>query len=212
MHGPCASKHCIHATQLCIISLHNPSKLGRSIRHLDSRKGCRRKSVYLHTADSVLTTADDSARMHMSGELCRAEASCTHIPTPLLRWLSALSHMFWSNPEWLCKSVNWVYPSSHPHQRLGARIDTPQRQVDAQPCQCSYCSAFVVAAGPGSPNVHPHWVQLQGTVNSFTVDGLQHLKKRIIEVHPADTSIHMQTDRPKQLAADIAACKCMHKV
>lgn len=39
-------------------------------------------------------------------------------------------------------------------------------------------------AGPGSPNVHPHWVELQGTVNSFSVDGLKNLKQRIIQVLP----------------------------
>lgn len=37
-------------------------------------------------------------------------------------------------------------------------------------------------AGPGSPNVHAEWVELQGTVNSFTVSGLNYLKSRIVEV------------------------------
>ena len=40
----------------------------------------------------------------------------------------------------------------------------------------------VYCAGPGSPNVHAEWVELQGTVNSFSVSGLNYLKSRISEV------------------------------
>lgn len=41
---------------------------------------------------------------------------------------------------------------------------------------------LVCLTGPGSPNVHAEYVELQGTVNSFTTSGLDHLKSRIIQV------------------------------
>lgn len=47
---------------------------------------------------------------------------------------------------------------------------------------------LVCLTGPGSPNVHAEYVELQGTVNSFTTSGLNHLKSRIVQVLCVDVA------------------------
>lgn len=53
---------------------------------------------------------------------------------------------------------------------------------ETDPAQGGIVGVTLINSGPGSPNVHADWVELQGTVNSFTTHGLHHLKSRLEEI------------------------------
>ncbi|DBA69475.1 TPA: hypothetical protein ACH3X2_012815 [Trebouxia sp. C0005] len=53
---------------------------------------------------------------------------------------------------------------------------------ETDPAQGGIVGITLINSGPGSPNVHAEWVELQGTVNSFSTSGLHHLKSRLEEI------------------------------